>query len=82
MESQKMKAQIKGIKNKPLLFISALRPLELGIKSSGVNKLELWNFSCKMPPAKLEAYVQKKKAESGVAYLPGPCSWALKLSGW
>lgn len=40
MESQKMKAQIKETKTTPLLFISAFRPLELGIKSSGVNKLE------------------------------------------
>lgn len=37
-ESQKMKAQIKGIESKALPFISA--PLELGIKSFGVNKLE------------------------------------------
>lgn len=36
--SRKMKAQIKGIKSKALPFISA--PLEMGIKSSGVNKLE------------------------------------------
>lgn len=33
-----MKAQIKGIESKALPFTSA--PLELGIKSSGVNKLE------------------------------------------
>lgn len=35
-----MKAQTKGIKTNTLPFISALRPLELGIRSSGVNKLE------------------------------------------
>jgi len=34
-----MKAQIKAIKTNPLPFISALRPLGLGIKSSGGKKL-------------------------------------------
>lgn len=36
---KRCRPKLKGL-NKPLPFLSALRPLELGIKSSGVNKLE------------------------------------------
>lgn len=76
-----MKAQIKGIKNKPLPFISAFSLLKWGIKSSGVNKLETLKLLMQNASSKT-GDICSKQVENDLAHMLGPWSRSLRLSAW